>query len=579
MSFMTIVVLILVGLDVLDGLQPRFHSKACMTAASGHRSVSTRLLAVVQGPQKANVTTSTTRTLLGESKPPRAPRSDTDASRPTYKPGSKYAIGKRGTQTSASNGSDNIEFKLRKAIRYGNWADATSLVQSYTPSRSNIQKQQPKGVREDRFSGRTAEGKIPFTLKSGRNLVYVISETCRVVSNMSAVLPLLTQLPGATAVEDTMDNTLYLPNPSSQRGRGVQRPGMDCSDNDVLPAISSCIKNNLVFEASRILAFLSHQQVDISPKAVSLLIKGYGRMGYEQEVDKLMEYLYRRHMLSSIDGDVYRRSAAADNDANNSYDNRNALRLDIVLVNSILDAYIRCGESTLYRDESTSSSNGYGEGVYNGNTARSKAWYLFRTLMGQPTPDTPALPKELRLFAQYSTIFAPGSSDDILGGRTQLRPNIRTYNTMLKALRGSPVDSYEKLVNGMLENGLSPDSITVNTLVDACVQVGRLDLAEALLYGEDFSPNSNKVDKKHEKRRNTGRESIEEKIRRTRDRVQDLSSAPSNRSFYKSGNGLGAMPGIEAYSSLVAGLAGRGDDQGAFRVYATMLRQGLYPNR
>ena len=60
-----------------------------------------------------------------------------------------------------------------------------------------------------------------------------------------------------------------------------------------------------------------------------------------------------------------------------------------------------------------------------------------------------------------------------------LQPNIRTYNTVLKALRG--YKSFEKclgVVRSMRNNGIQPDSVTVNTLVDAAVITGNLEIAE-----------------------------------------------------------------------------------------------------
>lgn len=253
------IILVLLDLILLNGLQPRFFTHSSDVTRIG-RPQPSRLYAVVQDPGKANTTITARRSFLGDVKVRGKPRSDRPA---TYKKSrtsdktSKYSsTNKRGSQSSASDGSDNIEFRLRKAIRYGNWGDANELVKTYKPTRSNIQKQQPKGVKEEYPSTTSvsnpnnngansdaSDDKIPFTLKSGRNLVYVISETCRVVNNMSAVLPLLTQLPGAMPMQDSLDSTLYL---SSKREQSQGRlAGFDCSDNDVLPAVSTCIKNNL----------------------------------------------------------------------------------------------------------------------------------------------------------------------------------------------------------------------------------------------------------------------------------------------------------------------------------------------
>lgn len=60
-----------------------------------------------------------------------------------------------------------------------------------------------------------------------------------------------------------------------------------------------------------------------------------------------------------------------------------------------------------------------------------------------------------------------------------LRPNIRTYNTLLKALK--QLKNFEKcmeVIRNMKKQGIQPDSVTINTLVDAAVSSGNLYIAE-----------------------------------------------------------------------------------------------------
>jgi PPR repeat family len=59
-----------------------------------------------------------------------------------------------------------------------------------------------------------------------------------------------------------------------------------------------------------------------------------------------------------------------------------------------------------------------------------------------------------------------------------LRPNIRTYNTVLKALRG--YTGFEKcmdVIRIMKANNVDPDTVTMNTLIDAAVVSGNLEMA------------------------------------------------------------------------------------------------------
>lgn len=59
-----------------------------------------------------------------------------------------------------------------------------------------------------------------------------------------------------------------------------------------------------------------------------------------------------------------------------------------------------------------------------------------------------------------------------------LKPNIRTYNTVLKALRG--YTGFEKcmdVIRIMKANDIDPDTVTMNTLIDAAVVSGNLEIA------------------------------------------------------------------------------------------------------
>ena len=64
-----------------------------------------------------------------------------------------------------------------------------------------------------------------------------------------------------------------------------------------------------------------------------------------------------------------------------------------------------------------------------------------------------------------------------------LKPNIRTFNTVLKAMRGyKSFDKCMEVIRTMQKNKIQPDSVTVNTLVDCAVITGNLDIAEDVRY-------------------------------------------------------------------------------------------------
>ena len=64
---------------------------------------------------------------------------------------------------------------------------------------------------------------------------------------------------------------------------------------------------------------------------------------------------------------------------------------------------------------------------------------------------------------------------------SNVQPNVRTYNTILKAFRDDKENSFKKgneLITKMLSRNIQPDSVTINTLVDIGVCTGNLIAAE-----------------------------------------------------------------------------------------------------
>ena len=146
----------------------------------------------------------------------------------------------------------------------------------------------------------------------------------------------------------------------------------------------------------------------------------------------------------------------------------------------------------------------------------------------------------------------------------RMTPNVVTFNTMLKAARvdGRGVQSFsrcQEIIGHMLERQVHPDSVTINTLVTACVAYGKLDEAEAFLYMEgapgDYPGGLDVGDgiSDGHSGSNLGRRT----------------PAPFNS----------VAPGVEAYSSLISGYAAACNEKGAFRIYSTMRRNGVSPRK
>ena len=68
-------------------------------------------------------------------------------------------------------------------------------------------------------------------------------------------------------------------------------------------------------------------------------------------------------------------------------------------------------------------------------------------------------------------------------GEKDLRPNVRTFNTLLKALRNAGYPGYQaslKIIDLMTKVKLDLDTISLNTLVDICSINGNTDLAQVV---------------------------------------------------------------------------------------------------
>jgi len=147
---------------------------------------------------------------------------------------------------------------------------------------------------------------------------------------------------------------------------------------------------------------------------------------------------------------------------------------DIVLMNSVVDAYVRCGCVTKAQ-------------------------------------------KILEIMRKTS------------GTQESIRPNARTYNTVIKGLgqqgHKQSLQSAFELVAVMEKDGISVNEVTLNTLVQSCVRANLFNDAYRLLTAHTST---------------TG--------------------------------------GVEAYTSLITGFAKQGDKEKALSVFKLMLEQGVPPN-
>jgi pentatricopeptide repeat protein len=156
--------------------------------------------------------------------------------------------------------AESLEAQLRKAITVKNWDDAVKLLSELTSTR----------------------------LASGRDAIFVITETNRRGKSLSAIIPLISTIP-----LQQLDYT---------------------TEDDIIPTlVDLCNKPSTGMKfAAKLVGLLIGRGVKFSAKTYSILISGYGRQKNEDMIDGMLRECIKYKV-----------------------------KADLVLFNSALDAYIR----------------------------------------------------------------------------------------------------------------------------------------------------------------------------------------------------------------------------------------------
>jgi len=222
----------------------------------------------------------------------------------------------------------------------------------------------------------------------------------------------------------------------------------------------------------------------------SAALKGYGRMGWKDRVEELGEEMLRR---------------------------RGEVKVDLVALNSLLDAMARCGE-----------------------VGRAKE-ILLEMARGRPAAAAAAA-AAVPAVAAAAVMSGSFSIGEQLGGGAFAaaaavaaepvpallpslpRPDLYSYNIVLRALGQTDLGAALGLYRDMQQDGVKPDVVTINTLVAGCVKTGNLKRALLIL---------------------------------------ESSSVPAS---------------VEGYSAVLGGLAARGNLNEAQEVLEKMIKGGMKPN-
>lgn len=258
-----------------------------------------------------------------------------------------------------------------------------------------------------------------------------------------------------------------------------------------MPWLAECIEKNNLYTAQPVINLLLQKEMKCSAKLFSLLLKGRTHT---------FDLLFTPHAITSIGYGTLENLQMVYQTLSICISKH--LKADNVLLNSAMDAFIRCNRADLaiYLFENT--------------VLRNSGSNLFT--MSVPYNDG----YEMDAITAYFKRFA-------------ITPNIRTFNILIKAMRSPtqqndhPADIFRfcfEVINLMKRYSIEPDSITVNTLIDIAVASGNLDAAEKMIGVLDYPP------------------------------------------------------GVEGYTSLIAGYASKGDVRNAFRIYEAMERNNIEAN-
>jgi len=191
----------------------------------------------------------------------------------------------------------------------------------------------------------------------------------------------------------------------------------------------------------------------LSPVTYSILVKGYGKLCDAENIDMLL-----------------RHAAATD-------ENQNIMKPDTIFFNSLMDAYINCGQ--FYKAKTILMSMALNDNFVNGAINRK---YTIQDLKSDKNS-----------FFKFALHVCPP-------------PNLRSYNTLLKgyAKQGLLEDalrlSEEMKTLGSLsgDTGRWWDHVTTNTLVKTAVVAKKFELAQDILDDHTVAKESIRDSRRHD---------------------------------------------------------------------------------
>lgn len=227
---------------------------------------------------------------------------------------------------------------------------------------------------------------------------------------------------------------------SQPRSKSSVKVQINLDERDFNMVLNGFVNTNQMIQAHRVIALQvrTKHAPPLSPITYSILIKGYGNLNDVNSVDLCMRQC-----------------------------SDHGIKPDIIMYNSLIDAYINCDEIELAHDVFKFLTK---NGLTRFNFGSEKKPYL---LYGQD--------------ASNMSINADEEEEVVIP-----TPNVRTYNTMLKGfVKHGDIKQAMKLSDEMKQAKLW-DDITTNTLVSAAIAVSDFELAESILNSHTNYSGKNK---------------------------------------------------------------------------------------
>eukprot|EP01031_Cornospumella_fuschlensis_P033479 gene33479-40507_t len=246
-----------------------------------------------------------------------------------------------------------------------------------------------------------------------KSVVYIVCETCRRSGYLSNIVPLLQSI-----------NFSYR-----------------CAEDDVMPLLKQCVDEKKIHFLQTLVDYLVQSRgLSMTAKAFSILLKGYGVARWEKSIDDVLINMAKREVA-----------------------------MDIVLLNSAMDAYIKCGNINkavqLFR---AIARNAQVQSIFESSLPSTSS----------TSSTSPSQSSSNRLSFESIITYVKKLSSFI-------KPDARSFNIVLKVWQGGTkpedLEVSFKLLDAMAAEHLQPTSVTISTLIMSCLRANDVKRAMGLL--------------------------------------------------------------------------------------------------